>query len=146
MIFHVVPAAEWTAAPERPYAPASPAAEGFVHCSADEPSAPAVADAHYREVPELLVLVIDEARLGGRGPPRGDRGAVPSRVRARGAFGGPSRIGGSPGRGGPSSSAHPLGLSGRTPGRRADTRCRGASSAPLPGSGCSCPSGSGSRA
>ncbi|MEU0374559.1 DUF952 domain-containing protein [Streptomyces sp. NPDC006283] len=77
MIFHVVPAADWTAAPERPYAPASLAAEGFVHCSADEASALAVADAYYREVPELLVLVIDEAGLGAEVRREGTGGRFP---------------------------------------------------------------------
>ncbi|MET9437689.1 DUF952 domain-containing protein [Streptomyces sp. NPDC006551] len=64
MLLHVVPAAAWSADPGLPYAPASLAAEGFVHCSADETAALAVADARYREVPgPLLVLVIDETRL-----------------------------------------------------------------------------------
>jgi uncharacterized protein (DUF952 family) len=66
MLFHLVPLSRWSAAPEAPYAPASLAAEGFVHCSPDEATALAVADAHYREVSEpLLVLRIDEERLGG---------------------------------------------------------------------------------
>ena len=77
MIFHVVPAAEWTADPGHPYAPASLAAEGFVHCSADESTALAVADAHYREVPELLVLVIDETRLGAEVRREGTGGRFP---------------------------------------------------------------------
>ncbi|UYQ61351.1 DUF952 domain-containing protein [Streptomyces peucetius] len=63
MIFHVVPAGEWTADTGRAYAPASLAAEGFIHCSSDEPAALAVAEARFREVPDLLVLVIDEGRL-----------------------------------------------------------------------------------
>ncbi|MFE3073916.1 DUF952 domain-containing protein [Streptomyces sp. NPDC059247] len=64
MLLHVVPLADWSAAPEGPYAPASLAAEGFVHCSEDGPAALAVVDAHYREVPgPLLVLVIDEELL-----------------------------------------------------------------------------------
>ncbi|MFF3690935.1 DUF952 domain-containing protein [Streptomyces sp. NPDC002187] len=63
MIFHVVPADEWTADTERPYAPASLATEGFVHCSGDEPAALAIADALFRAVPELLVLQIDDAAL-----------------------------------------------------------------------------------
>ncbi|KQX54954.1 MULTISPECIES: DUF952 domain-containing protein [unclassified Streptomyces] len=69
MLLHVVPLADWSAspaAPDAPYAPASLTAEGFVHCSSDESAALAVADAHYRDVPgPLLVLVIDEARLSG---------------------------------------------------------------------------------
>ncbi|MEV6396966.1 DUF952 domain-containing protein [Streptomyces sp. NPDC051907] len=63
MLFHVVPVDEWTADPERPYAPASLATEGFVHCSPDEPAALAIADGLYRDAPDLLVLVIDESAL-----------------------------------------------------------------------------------
>ncbi|MEU1077164.1 MULTISPECIES: DUF952 domain-containing protein [unclassified Streptomyces] len=69
MIFHVVPAPEWGAGPG-PYAPASLASEGFVHCSADRASALEVANAHYAHYPRcadapgpLLLLGIDEARL-----------------------------------------------------------------------------------
>ncbi|MFI8827935.1 DUF952 domain-containing protein [Streptomyces sp. NPDC053431] len=66
MLLHVVPLDEWSADPELPYAPPSLAAEGFVHCSPDEPAALAIADGHYRDVPgPLLVLVIDETRLSG---------------------------------------------------------------------------------
>ncbi|GHA78750.1 DUF952 domain-containing protein [Streptomyces termitum] len=67
MLFHVVPLADWapwSADPGAPYAPPSLAAEGFVHCSADEAAALAVADAHYRDVPgPLLALVVDPSRL-----------------------------------------------------------------------------------
>ncbi|MFE7548908.1 DUF952 domain-containing protein [Streptomyces gardneri] len=69
MLLHVVPLADWSADPAdptAPYAPASLAAEGFVHCSADEPAALAIADGPYRSVSgPLLVLVIDESRLAG---------------------------------------------------------------------------------
>ncbi|MDX2563667.1 DUF952 domain-containing protein [Streptomyces sp. NPDC087219] len=66
MLLHVVPLADWSAAPDAPYAPASLAAEGFVHCSPDEAAALVIADARYRDVPgPLLVLVIDEERLAG---------------------------------------------------------------------------------
>ncbi|MFE6061767.1 DUF952 domain-containing protein [Streptomyces sp. NPDC056431] len=66
MLLHVVPLADWSAAPDAPYAPASLAAEGFVHCSPDEVAALVIADARYRDVPgPLLVLVIDEERLAG---------------------------------------------------------------------------------
>ncbi|WP_328945409.1 DUF952 domain-containing protein [Streptomyces sp. NBC_00250] len=66
MLLHVVPLADWSAAPDAPYAPPSLAAEGFVHCSPDEAAALAIADARYRDVPgPLLVLVIDEERLAG---------------------------------------------------------------------------------
>ncbi|MGW0121971.1 DUF952 domain-containing protein [Streptomyces sp. NPDC003327] len=65
MLMHVVPLDSWSAAPEVPYAPPSLAAEGFVHCSPDERAALAIADARYRDVRgPLLVLVIDETRLG----------------------------------------------------------------------------------
>ncbi|MFF8840009.1 DUF952 domain-containing protein [Streptomyces sp. NPDC015130] len=66
MLLHVVPLADWSADPAAPYAPASLAAEGFVHCSADEAAALAIADGPYRSVTgPLLVLVIDESRLAG---------------------------------------------------------------------------------
>ncbi|WP_370411449.1 DUF952 domain-containing protein [Streptomyces fradiae] len=66
MLLHVVPLDDWSAEPGLPYAPPSLAAEGFVHCSPDERAALAIADGHYREVTgPLLVLVIDESRLGG---------------------------------------------------------------------------------
>ncbi|MET9678555.1 DUF952 domain-containing protein [Streptomyces sp. NPDC006482] len=65
MLLHVVPLADWSADPTAPYAPASLAAEGFVHCSADGAAALAIADGPYRTVPgPLLVLVIDASRLG----------------------------------------------------------------------------------
>ncbi|MCW5249882.1 MULTISPECIES: DUF952 domain-containing protein [unclassified Streptomyces] len=64
MIYHVVPLAEWTADPGRPYAPASLADDGFVHCSPDEATALAVAGAFYRAAPRpLAVLAVDEHRL-----------------------------------------------------------------------------------
>ncbi|MEU9164600.1 DUF952 domain-containing protein [Streptomyces sp. NPDC048424] len=64
MIFHIVPLAAWAAAPELPYAPPSLDSEGFVHCSADRPTALAIADAHYREVPgTLLAVELDEDAL-----------------------------------------------------------------------------------
>ncbi|MEU7552668.1 DUF952 domain-containing protein [Streptomyces sp. NPDC044571] len=64
MIFHLVPLADWSASPELPYAPPSLDAEGFVHCSADRPTALAIADAHYRDVPgTLLAVELDERAL-----------------------------------------------------------------------------------
>ncbi|MFF8590346.1 DUF952 domain-containing protein [Streptomyces sp. NPDC015220] len=67
MIYHVVPSAEWNADPDRPYAPASLAEEGFVHCSPDEATTLAVVNAFYRTAPRpLLALVIDEDRLAAR--------------------------------------------------------------------------------
>ncbi|MEU8544933.1 DUF952 domain-containing protein [Streptomyces sp. NPDC048717] len=65
MLLHLVPLDDWSAGPDRPYAPPSLAEEGFTHCSPDKATALAIADAYYRDVPgPLLVLVLDEARLG----------------------------------------------------------------------------------
>ncbi|MEU2236714.1 MULTISPECIES: DUF952 domain-containing protein [Streptomyces] len=67
MIYHVVTPAEWSARPEEPYAPASLAEEGFVHCSPDEPTTLAVVNAFYRSASRpLLVLLLDESRLTAR--------------------------------------------------------------------------------
>jgi uncharacterized protein (DUF952 family) len=67
MIYHVVPLAEWNAAPDRAYAPASLAEDGFVHCSPDEETTLAVVNAFYRGAPRpLLALLLDENRLGAR--------------------------------------------------------------------------------
>ncbi|MEU9588428.1 DUF952 domain-containing protein [Streptomyces sp. NPDC048193] len=64
MIYHVVPRADWEADPGRPYAPASLAEDGFVHCSPDEETTLAVVNAFYRTAPRpLLALVVDESRL-----------------------------------------------------------------------------------
>ncbi|MET9700066.1 DUF952 domain-containing protein [Streptomyces sp. NPDC006529] len=64
MIFHIVPLADWSAAPERPYAPPSLDSEGFVHCSGDAATALAVADAHFGGVGgPLLALELDEGAL-----------------------------------------------------------------------------------
>lgn len=64
MIYHVVPLDDWHTAPERPYAPASLAEDGFVHCSPDEATTLAVVNAFYRTGPRpLLALVLDESRL-----------------------------------------------------------------------------------
>ncbi|MFD6291460.1 DUF952 domain-containing protein [Streptomyces sp. NPDC060205] len=67
MICHVVPLGEWSARPEAPYAPASLARDGFIHCAPDEETALAVVNAFYRSSPRpLLALVLDEARLTAR--------------------------------------------------------------------------------
>lgn len=80
MIIHVVPLDDWLAIPERPYAPGSLATEGFVHCSPDEPTTLAVANAYYRDVTgPLMALIIDESKLlspvrrepAGSSPPPG---------------------------------------------------------------------------
>lgn len=67
MIYHLVPLPEWNALPDQPYAPASLADEGFVHCSPDEATTLAVANAFYANAPRpLLALVLDEDRLTAR--------------------------------------------------------------------------------
>ncbi|MCX5408205.1 DUF952 domain-containing protein [Streptomyces sp. NBC_00335] len=64
MIFHLVPLADWSADPERPYAPSSLESEGFVHCSADPQTALAIAASHYGGVPgTLLAVELDERAL-----------------------------------------------------------------------------------
>lgn len=64
VIHHVVPAADWAAGPGHPYAPASLAEDGFVHCSPDDRVTLAVVNAFYRSAPRpLLVLDLDETRL-----------------------------------------------------------------------------------
>jgi uncharacterized protein (DUF952 family) len=64
MIYHVVPLGEWNAGPGRPYAPASLAEDGFVHCSPDEETTLTVVNAFYRTAPRpLLALLLDENRL-----------------------------------------------------------------------------------
>ncbi|MDR6979811.1 uncharacterized protein (DUF952 family) [Streptomyces sp. 3330] len=64
MIYHVVPLDDWNTDPERPYAPASLARDGFVHCSPDERTTLAVVNAFYRTGPRpLLALLLDEERL-----------------------------------------------------------------------------------
>ncbi|MER5306787.1 DUF952 domain-containing protein [Streptomyces sp. NPDC002773] len=67
MIYHVVTSGEWNARPDAPYAPASLAEEGFVHCTPDVRTTLAVVDAYYRSAPKpLLALLIAEDRLTSR--------------------------------------------------------------------------------
>ncbi|MHC0430064.1 DUF952 domain-containing protein [Streptomyces sp. O3] len=67
MIYHVVPLAEWSALPDRPYTPASLAEDGFVHCAPDEETTLAIVNAFYRNAPRpLLVLRLDEGMLAAR--------------------------------------------------------------------------------
>lgn len=62
-IFHIVQRTEWEqAAPAGDYRPASLEQEGFIHCSTAE-QVPGVANAFYRGQPDLVLLVIDSARL-----------------------------------------------------------------------------------
>jgi uncharacterized protein (DUF952 family) len=67
MIYHAVPLDEWNAGPDEPFAPASLAEEGFVHCSPDEAVTLAVVNAFYRTASRPLVaVVLDEAKLTAR--------------------------------------------------------------------------------
>ncbi|MBT2510036.1 DUF952 domain-containing protein [Streptomyces sp. ISL-98] len=67
MIYHVVTLGDWKALPDRPYAPASLAEDGFVHCSPDEETTLAVVNTFYRTAPRpLIVLLLDEGRLAAR--------------------------------------------------------------------------------
>jgi uncharacterized protein (DUF952 family) len=65
VILHLAPAAEWDAVPAGgAYAPAALATDGFVHCTGDDDTLLAVANAYYRDVPgEMVVLTLDEARV-----------------------------------------------------------------------------------
>ena len=62
-IYHITPRDDWFAARQSgSYQPESLSAEGFIHCSTEEQVAP-VANAFYAEQRDLVVLVIDPARL-----------------------------------------------------------------------------------
>jgi uncharacterized protein (DUF952 family) len=62
-LFHIVARPAWTAAcAAGRYEPASLAAEGFVHLSFLDQVA-GVADARYADVPDLIVVEFDPARL-----------------------------------------------------------------------------------
>ncbi|GAB2609112.1 DUF952 domain-containing protein [Streptomyces capparidis] len=64
MLYHLLPLDDWLRDPDRPYAPASLATDGFVHCSPDEATLLAIADAFYRQTPgPLMVLLVDEDTL-----------------------------------------------------------------------------------
>ncbi|PVE07856.1 DUF952 domain-containing protein [Streptomyces scopuliridis] len=67
MIFHLLPLDDWRRDPDQPYAPASLATDGFIHCSPDEPVTLAIANAFYRDTARpLLALLIDEESLKAR--------------------------------------------------------------------------------
>lgn len=67
MIYHLVPRAEWVAEPDRPYRAASLETEGFIHCSPDEATTLAVANAYYGAVSgPLLAVRIDGAAVTER--------------------------------------------------------------------------------
>jgi uncharacterized protein (DUF952 family) len=63
--FHLVPRAEWQAAPaDQPYVPRAFAHDGFVHCTDGADEVAATANRYYRDETDLLVLRLDTARLG----------------------------------------------------------------------------------
>lgn len=63
-IYHLATPAEWAAArASGSVAPASLAAEGFVHCSTEAQVAGTI-DAHFAGVDELVLLRVDVERLG----------------------------------------------------------------------------------
>jgi uncharacterized protein (DUF952 family) len=75
MIFHLAPLDAWTAEPGLPYAPASLATDGYVHCSADRATVLAIADRLYRDIPgTLLAVEFDEKALTPEVRHEGDSG------------------------------------------------------------------------
>jgi uncharacterized protein (DUF952 family) len=61
-IYHLVTKEAWEQSAPGPYAPASLATEGFIHCSNRDQVARS-ANKFYRDAADLLVLVIDADRL-----------------------------------------------------------------------------------
>ncbi|MDH6579364.1 DUF952 domain-containing protein [Kitasatospora sp. MAP5-34] len=62
MIYHLAPLDDWLHDPGRPYTAASLLTDGFIHCSADEQTALAVANAFFRNAPgPLMALLIEES-------------------------------------------------------------------------------------
>ena len=64
-MYHLVPRSEWEAAdPARPYVPTAFGQDGFVHCTDGADEVAATANRYYRDVDDLLALVLDRSRLG----------------------------------------------------------------------------------
>lgn len=64
MIYHVAALDDWLANPDLPYAPASLAKDGSVHCAPNEEAILAAATRfHSRAAGPLAALVIDERKL-----------------------------------------------------------------------------------
>lgn len=63
MIYHITTTADWAARQESPtYEAASLGTEGFIHLSTKEQVA-GVLERYYRNVPDLLLLHVDPAKL-----------------------------------------------------------------------------------
>lgn len=63
MIFHITPASDWLRQADAPvYEAASLATEGFIHLSEAE-QVSGVLERYYQNVPDLLLLHVDPARL-----------------------------------------------------------------------------------
>ncbi|MGW2400869.1 DUF952 domain-containing protein [Kitasatospora sp. NPDC001664] len=63
MIYHLAPLDDWLREPGRPYTAASLLTDGFIHCSADEPTALAVANAFFQDARDPLMALLIEERL-----------------------------------------------------------------------------------
>lgn len=63
MIYHITTETDWKKAIElKGYAPASLAAEGFIHTS-QEHQVQGVLERFYKDLPDLILLYIDETKL-----------------------------------------------------------------------------------
>ena len=77
--YHLVPVETWAAGdPNRPYAAASLASEGFIHCTDGADEMVATANRHYRDDPrEFLVLTVDLDAAGNPWRIEDKRGIYP---------------------------------------------------------------------
>ncbi|MFJ9521078.1 DUF952 domain-containing protein [Kitasatospora sp. NPDC101801] len=63
MIYHLAPLDDWLRDPGRPYTAASLLTDGFIHCSADETTLLAVANAFFRDARDPLMALLIEEKL-----------------------------------------------------------------------------------
>ena len=79
LTFHLVPVEAWaTADADRPFAAASLADEGFIHCTDGMAEMVATANRHYREDPRgFLILTVDLDRAGSPWRIEDERGIYP---------------------------------------------------------------------
>jgi uncharacterized protein (DUF952 family) len=77
--YHLVPAESWNGAdPGQPYAAASLATEGFIHCTSGAAEMVATANRHYRADPRrFLVLTVDLDAAGSPWRVEDDGGIYP---------------------------------------------------------------------